>query len=78
MNLMLFQRVKSMQPKDPEEELRAVERKLERKRKKMAKTKTTEHEDIQTSDMLLSPIKERPLKDPIDSIIACSPMIQEK
>lgn len=68
-----FQKVKSMQPKDLDEEMRLVEQRLARRRKKRGLIAECNKEEL---SLVYTPVVER--KSAIDMLIESSPMVQER
>ena len=67
-----------MQPKELDEELKIVERRLDRRRKKMQKSMTIEEKDESKSSSFFSPSIPRSRKSIVDTLIESSPMVQER
>lgn len=73
-----WRKTKSMQPKELDEELKIVERRLDRRRKKMQKSMTIEEKDESKSSSFFSPSIPRSRKSIVDTLIESSPMVQER
>jgi len=67
-----------MQPKELDEELKIVERRLDRRRKKIQKTITIEEKDETKSSSFYSPVIPKSRKSIVDTLIESSPMVQER
>ena len=65
-----------MQPKDLEEEMKIVERRLDRKRKKMRESLLLTEPKIDEPSLPYTPITEK--KAFIDILIESSPLVQER
>lgn len=71
-----FQKVKSMQPKEFEEELKLVEKRLDRRRKKDRQSLLLTQPKYDEPQLPYTPIIER--KSIIDALIESSPLVQER
>lgn len=67
-----------MQPKELDEELKIVERRLDRRRKKMQKGSIIEEKDENKSSSFCSPVIPKSRKSIVDTLIESSPMVQER
>ena len=73
---VLLQKTKSMQPKELDEELKIVERRLDRRRKMILKSSSVEEKS--ETEFFSPPAIPKSRKSIIDTLIESSPMVQER
>ena len=74
--VFFLKKVKSMQPKELEEEMKIVEKRLERRRKKVQQSLFLSDNKVEKQPLPYTPITER--KSIIDTLIESSPLVQER